>query len=243
MRRLTREGVLPGEAARIALAGATVTSADRSADVVRPLPLHDTDAAVRGLVRSAQGLDAGAIDRIVTGALQAHGVLWTWDCLLVPALVAVGHKWDTTGVGIAAEHLLTDCVARALGGAAPVVPEPRNARPVLLACAPDELHCLPLHALSAALGERGIDARVLGARVPSDALAAAIKRAVASAVFIWASDPALTGPHLLAAVPPTRPPVTVVVGGPGWVGDVPGPATRVQQLSAAVTSLQRAAVG
>jgi DNA-binding transcriptional MerR regulator len=246
MRRLTREGVLPAEAARIALAGSTAAVRDDPPDVVGtpgPVPLPDTGAALRGLVRAAQALDASAIDRMLKRALHAHGVLWTWDCLLVPALVAVGDKWGATGSGVDVEHLLTDCVVRNLAGATPEVADPRNARPVLLACAPEELHCLPLHALDAALAERGIDGRVLGARVPSDALAAAVDRAGASAVFIWASDPALTSADLLAAVPATRPPVTVVVGGPGWAGEVPHPAIQVKQLSAAVTTLQRAAVG
>ena len=40
----------------------------------------------------------------------------------------------------------------------------------LLACADEEQHSLPLEALAAALAERGIGARLLGARVPPDAL-------------------------------------------------------------------------
>ena len=55
-------------------------------------------------------------------------------------------------------------------------PEPRNGRPVLLACTPGELHSLPLSALAAALAEHGIGVRLLGGGLPAGALAAAVRR-------------------------------------------------------------------
>lgn len=243
MRRLTREGVLPGEAARIALAADPTPADPDDAPVARAVPLEDTEATVRGVVKAAQALDAAAIDRTIAAALQTHGVLWTWDGVIAPALIAIGERWDSTGGGVDVEHLLADCVLRALCSATPAIAEPRNARPVLLACAPEELHSLPLHAVAAALGERGIDSRVLGPRVPTPALTAAVRRAGASAVFVWAHSAPVADAEQLAAVPQLRPPVTVVVGGPGWAEDPPPPATRVGQLSEAVTVLSRAAVG
>ena len=42
---------------------------------------------------------------------------------------------------------------------------------ILLACADEEQHSLPLEALAAALAETGVPSRLLGARVPPDALA------------------------------------------------------------------------
>jgi DNA-binding transcriptional MerR regulator len=254
MRRLTREGVLPAEAARVALAA---DSAPKAAETPngesgswradpRAVPLHDTDAAVRGLVKAAQALDARSIDRTVTEALDTHGVMWTWDALVVPALTAIGDRWGTTGTGVDVEHLLAESILNALRTVGAWAPEPRNTRPVLLACAPEELHSLPLYALAAALLERGIDARVLGARVPPAALGAAVRRAGACAVFVWAHDSDLADTDQLAAVPPLRPSVALVVGGPGW-GETPaaGPnvATRVERLSEAVMVLHRAALG
>jgi DNA-binding transcriptional MerR regulator len=243
MRRLTREGVLPGEAARIALAADPTLSEAAEVPHERVVPLDDTEAAVRGLVKAAQALDAVAIDRTITAALQTHGVLWTWEGLIAPSLIAIGDRWGTSGGGVDVEHLLADCVLRALCSATPPIVDPRNARPVLLACAPEELHSLPLHAVAAALGERGIESRVLGPRVPAAALTTAVRRAGACAVFIWAHAPAVADAEQVAAVPQMRPPVAVVVGGPGWTADPAPPATRVGQLSEAVTVLQRAAVG
>jgi methanogenic corrinoid protein MtbC1 len=183
------------------------------------------------------------MDRAVSTALRSHGVLWTWDHLLAPALICIGDKWGAGGVGVDVEHLLADVILRSLCAVTPAVPEPRNARPVLLACGPDELHSLPLHAVAAALAERGVDVRVLGARVPPEALAAAVRRAGACAVFIWAHAAGTASVEQLAAVPSIRPGVVVVVGGPGWEADRVQGATLVGRLSEAVTALQRAAVG
>lgn len=245
MRRLTREGVLPAEAARIALMAATLDAAESAPTSAseRTVPLHDTEATVRGLIKAAQALDARSIDRTVAEALETHGVLWTWDSLLVPALTVIGDRWGSTGNGVDVEHLLAESILSGLRAVTATAPVPRNSRPVLLACAPEELHSLPLHALSAALAERGIDARVLGARVPPGALGAAVRRAGASAVFVWAHHQQMADLEQLSAVPAMRPAVALVVGGPGWRLAVPERATRVERLSEAVTVLQRAATG
>lgn len=249
MRGLTLEGVAPVEAARAALAAgdrlddATAESApDRHEAPV--VPLRSTDAVVRGLTRAALALDARTIDRTVVAALEKHGVLWTWDALLVPVLTGIGDRWQQTGAGVDVEHLMAESVMGALRSVMASAPAPRNARPVLLAAAPEELHTLPLQALAAALAERAIDARVLGARVPSQALATAVRRGGASAVFVWAHQSELADREQIASVPAMRPPVHMVVGGPGWPEQqgVPG-AEYVSSLSEAVTVLQRAAGG
>jgi methanogenic corrinoid protein MtbC1 len=248
MRRLTLEGISPAEAARAALEadsdqadGGTERAQPESQD--RVVPLHRTDAVVRGLTRAALALDARTIDRTVAEALERHGVLWTWDALIVPMLTAVGERWEATGNGVDVEHLASESILGALRSVGIAAPQPRNARPVLLACAPEELHTLPLGALSAALAERGIDARVLGARVPPEALTAAVRRGGASAVFLWAHRTSLADPEQVEAIPAMRPPVSIVVGGPGWEGAAPERATWVSSLSEAVTALQRAAGG
>jgi DNA-binding transcriptional MerR regulator len=242
MRRMTLDGVSPAEAARAALAlDLASVPVPPEAPAARVVPLHRTDAAVRGLTRAALALDARTIDRTVTDAFATHGVVWTWDSLLLPVLTAVGERWDASGNGVDVEHLLSESVLGALRSVA--APEPRNVRPVLLACAPEELHTLPIQAVSAALAERAVDARVLGARVPPAALAAAVRRGGASAVFLWAHRPELADPAQVEAVPVMRPPVQIVVGGPGWEDRVPEGATHTHSLSEAVTVLQRASGG
>lgn len=248
MRRLTLDGVSPAEAARAALAGSSRSPAAAPAQEpaeggARVLRLQSTDAAVRGLTRAALALDSRTIDRAVADAFDKHGVLWTWDALLLPVLTGIGERWQESGNGVDVEHLMAESVLGALRSVMVRAPAPRNARPVLLACAPEELHTLPLAALAAALAERAIDARVLGARVPGQALAAAVRRGGASAVFLWAHASEFADVDQVAAIPAMRPPVRVVVGGPGWQDAVPPEAEHVDTLSEAVTVLQRAAGG
>jgi len=243
MRRLTLEGVAPGEAARVALAGSASLGLAPPEDSTPTTvdPPASTDAAVRGLTRAALALDARSIDKVLVDAFGRHGVLWTWDALLLPVLAAIGERWADTGNGIDVEHLMAETVLGSLRSVMVAAPDPHNARPVILASAPEELHTLPLHALAAALAERGIDSRVLGARVPGPALAAAVRRGGASGVFIWAHRREIADLAQVEAVPAMRPPVRIVVGGPGWQDQVPPGTVHVSTLSEAVTVLQRAA--
>jgi hypothetical protein len=144
-------------------------------------------------------------------------VVATWTDLLVPVLTGIGERWRTTGSGVEVEHLLSECAEAALrGGADPAGPA-RNARPVLLAALEPEDHRLPLVALGAALAERRIATRPLGARLPARALVDAVTRTGALAVFLWSQGAA--GPGRLPdedALQAIRPPPVLLLGGPGW---------------------------
>ncbi len=234
MRRLALEGVPPGEAARVALsqpldgqpaAAPAAPLPDRSGRMSRRggpggrvLALPGAGASVRGLSRAAMALDAPAVMAMLREHLERDGVLHTWDHVLRPVLVAVGARWAATGDGVEVEHLLSDCAAMVLRARGDGV-EPLPGRPVLLACAPDERHALPLYALGAGLAERGIATRTLGAAMPVAALQAAVRRTGPAALFVWSQLPGTADPGMLAALPVTRPPTVVVVGGPGWVPD------------------------
>ena len=188
MQCLVLQGVPPGEAARVVLEGGPPSESPRRPGG-RVLPLPGAEDVVRGLGRAAMALDSGAVLECLTEQLDRHGVVATWERVMVPVLVSVGERWAATGEGVEVEHLLADCVATALR---------RHTRPVhatravLLACAPHEQHALPLLVLAAALAERGQAARVLGAAVPPEALLAAVRRTGPAAVFVW-SQRAATG--------------------------------------------------
>jgi hypothetical protein len=188
-------------------------------------------------------LDATTATVIVSDYLQRNGVVTTWDSLLVPVLQSIGERWESLDGGVAIEHLLSEVVLGCLRRSAAHAAAPTNARTVLLACAPDEQHSLPVHVLSAALAERRVDSRVLGGRVPVDALKAAVRRSGPAALFIWAHRPEVKPPDLVEQLPGMRPPVAVVVGGPGWLGQVPESAIYVESLPEAVSVLTRSALG
>ena len=169
-------------------------------------------ATARGLRRAALALDPADVDRLLDLAL-AGGVVPAWTMVIAPALRDLGSQYSIAGRYIAAEHLLSGAVSVALAR----VPRPRTRPQVLLACTPAEQHCLPLEALAAALAERGVASRMLGARMPINALQEALVRTGPAAVLIWAHTSATADYDQLAAAAGSRPrPPIVAACGPGW---------------------------
>lgn len=223
MRRLTRDGVPPADAARVALADAGPPAAEPTGPRPggpggRVLALPGAEEVARGLGRAAMALDSRTVTETVRRQLAEHGVLSTWEEVLAPVLVAVGQRWAATGEGVEVEHLLAECIGVALREVAETAHEPLGGRPVLLACAPGELHALPLYALAAALAEQGLGARLLGQALPADALSAAVRRTGPVLLFLWSQLPGTADRRVLEQLPVTRPATAVVVGGPGWAG-------------------------
>jgi len=202
----------------------------------RVLALPGASPEVRGLARAAMALDSGALRTALARAVREQGVVATWDDVLRPVLVAVGQRWAATGEGVEVEHLLAETATGVLRAVIDA-PEPRNGRPVLLACAPEELHSLPLSALAAALSERGIGGvRMLGGGLPAEALAAAVRRTGPGALLLWALLPQHADVGVLERLPVLRPPVCVLAGGAGWEGHrLPARVTYASDLTAAVT--------
>lgn len=252
MRRLVLEGVSPAEAAKTALASDTdSTGADlQFPDRLGHLPTHPggrvlalpgAEDLVRGLGRAAMALDGDAVHKGVADQLAEHGVVATWDAVIVPLLVAVGLRWARTGEGVEVEHLVSESISLALRGAVPF--PAATPRTVLLASAPDDLHTLPLYAVAAGLAESGVCSRVLGAAVPAEALQAAVRRTTPAAVLLW-SQTATTGDvSVLTSLPTLRPATAVVVGGPGWPDALPSHVTRADTLGAALDLLGQARSG
>lgn len=258
MRRLTLDGVPPAEAARVATSPAGADAAPQAAPLPdregrlrqrggpggRVLALPGADGVVRGLGRAAMALDAAALQRVLREQVERHGVLHTWEHVLRPVLVAAGERWAATGQGVEVEHLISDCAAAVLRTVADRAVEPPHRRPVLLACAPDDQHALPLHAMAAALAERGTATRTLGPALPAESLQAAVRRTGPALVFVWSQLPATAGRARLDRLPVTRPPTSVVVGGPGWAHhELPDRVTVASDLAAAVELAERAVGG
>ncbi|MFG1949880.1 MerR family transcriptional regulator [Micromonospora sp. NPDC048830] len=247
MRRLTAEGVTPAEAARWArhaplpawtappapIAPPPAPSVPTSAVAApvggraggsragggRGVPVGRAGPAARGLAQAAVRLDSAAIGEAITRHLAAEGVVATWDRLLRPVLAGIGDRHAATAGLIEVEHLVSRCVSETFAtvGRAGTATGPAR---ILLSCADEEQHTLPLEALAAALAEAGVAYRMLGARVPVPALVEAVNRTGPAAVVLWShtrdtADPAqltalLAGPHR---------PLLVLAAGPGWQGD------------------------
>lgn len=256
MQKLILRGVSPGDAARAALAApdlaAPALARSPVVDVLagRPGPGHGAGGqrialpgaspTARGLARAALALDDRLMGEMIQSALAKDGVVDTWQDLLVPVLTGLGSRVEHTGTCIETEHLLSSVTIGALCAALPGQLSADH-RAVLLACAPGDLHDLPLYALAGALAERGIGGRMLGADLPYTSLAAATRRTGPAAVFLW-SQIALTGdPDELPDLRPRRPATRVLLGGPGWPRDrVPDGILLVETLPEAVSEVMAA---
>jgi MerR family transcriptional regulator, light-induced transcriptional regulator len=239
--RQVRYRTLPGHSGRLALPAVNPLSLRAALAVPfrggRGLRLPGAAPQVRGLASAVLALDAGEIRRALTRSVAVRGVVLTWEELLRPLLAAVGLRWAATGRSVEAEHLLCD-VARSVLGAAGAARGPTAGRPALLACGPRERHDLPLAVLDAALAEHGVDVRCLGADLPPDALAAAVRRTGPAALLLWSQAPSTADPAVFGALPSCRPPTTLLAGGPGWAAaDLPARVTHVPDLTAAVLAV------
>ncbi|MEH0982245.1 MerR family transcriptional regulator [Micromonospora sp. CPCC 205556] len=242
MRKLTAEGVAPAEAARWAKQSPTASpGAEARLRAGRDgggqtIPVGRAGPAARGLARAAMRLDSAAISDTIGRALAANGVIATWDGLLRPVLAGIGERHAATAGLIEVEHLMSRCVSEAFAtvgrAGTPIGP----AR-ILLSCADEEQHTLPLEALAAALTEAGVAYRMLGARVPVAALIEAVNRTGPAAVAIWSHTRATADPGQLSAllgVP--RRPLLVLAAGPGWRADtLPAGVVRPVDLAEAVS--------
>ena len=181
----------------------------------RVLALAEGTPQARGLARAAMALDSPETWRILTEAIAAHGVLATWDRLAAPVLQAVGERWRATGEVVDVEHLFSETLVDVLRAVIVRHRPPRRPNPVLLACLEKEHHTLPLHALAAALAERGLGCRLLGGGMPPSSLVNAVRRTGPALVFLYAQLP-VGDEAVLGELPRQRPAPRLVVGGPGW---------------------------
>jgi methanogenic corrinoid protein MtbC1 len=166
--------------------------------------------------------------------------LWTWENVLMPVLVALGEKWEQTGEGVEQEHLLAESITGLFRGLANAVTEPENTRPVLLACAPHELHTIPMYAIAAGLAEQNVSTRILGARMPADALANAAKKIGPCAIVVWSQTQGTADSTVWDAVEPMRPAPLLVSVGPGWQPDLPEGVVKPHDFTSTLIALAAA---
>ena len=237
MRRLVVSGVAPGEAA---LASLTLTEVEPTAPPTgggAVIPLPRASAAARGLARAARALDGESCVRIIRESLDSVGVIVTWESLLAPVLIGIGDAWEANGAGVDVEHILSDSIEFTLATRAREVVSPREITGVLLASTDRDDHTLALWAVAAGLAERGICARMLGRRVPFDALADAMKRTGPAVVFLWSQIPGSADASELSQLPDMRPSPTVLIGGQGWTGEAPAGVERMLSLAETVSRI------
>jgi DNA-binding transcriptional MerR regulator len=232
MRTLVETGVPPAQAAGLAALASGGPAAHSPADAM---------ISPEMLIRAAVSLDAPLLCSMLGDAFARHGVMAAWQQLAVPALGELGAR-DTAVAGhVAVEHMLSGSLLTTLLAVITLAPPARTIRPVVLACAEEEQHVLPVYALHAELAGRGVDVRQLGGRVPRQALAHAVSTVHPVAVFVWSQVPATAQPGLLDSLPPGP---RIVIGGPGWRDRPPAHAVHLAgSLNEAATELAGCAFG
>ena len=230
MRTLVETGVPPAQAAGLAALAAGGPSGHAPADSMI-LPAL--------LIRAAVQLDAPLLCSMLGDAFARHGVIAAWQQLAVPALRELGARDPAVAGHGAVEHMLSGSLLTTLHAVITLAPPARTIRPVVLACAEEEQHVLPVYALHAELAGRGVDVRQLGGRVPRQALAHAVTTVHPAAVFVWSQVPATAQPGQLDGLPAG---LRIVIGGPGGQDRPPVPPAHLAgSLDEAVTELARCA--
>jgi len=214
MARLIMAGVAPKEAASKALklnlksGGTVIDKACRESE--------DQSDLVSLLYKSALKFEQLKIETLIRKSITDVGVEATWVEIIAPLLTEVGDDWVRTGDGIEVEHFLSEILRKILSENFGNISQPKNARPVLLACVGNEVHSLALTALAAVLAESKIDCIFLGARTPQVALNQVVLKSAPSAIFLWAQLSENADRSFVSELPTIRPAPRVLLGGPGW---------------------------
>ena len=206
----------------------------------RVVAMPDGSPQSRGLARAAMSLDTYETHRILREMIRREGVVPAWNSMIMPVLRALGERTRMTGDGIDVEHAFSEVVLGVMRSVAITVPPPGNAPVVLLACADSDYHSLPLHALAAALAERGVPTRMLGSGLPPHALAASVRRTGPSVIVLFAR---MSGADAgdVDGLRRQRPTPTVVLAGPGWQPETfPSSVRTASSLLEAVDEVLRA---
>jgi DNA-binding transcriptional MerR regulator len=211
MRRLVLSGVPPKEAALVA-----VNADPKESEDLPVIEFLERPEIIASLIRALNGVDKNFIESVIRSEILAKGLITTWVEVIVPTLTELGEIWSRTGNGIDSEHLLTEILKRILRDSVSDVEKPLNSRPVVLAAIGEELHCLALHALAAALAEKNIEVHFLGARMPFGSLVELVRKTAPPVVFLWAQLPENADYSAATSLPAMRPAPRLLLGGPGW---------------------------
>ena len=220
MARLIVAGVTPKDAAvkALALSAKSAKSAKSIKSKVEKV-IEASEAKcdlVALLYKSAMKFDQANIEKLIKKSISESGLEATWVEVIAPLLTDVGDDWVRTGTGIEVEHFLSEVLRKILSENLGRISNPKNSRPVLLACVENEYHSLALAALAAVLAEARIECIYLGARTPQSALNEVIIKSAPPAIFLWAQLSENADHKYVKSIPTIRPAPRILLGGPGW---------------------------
>jgi methanogenic corrinoid protein MtbC1 len=139
--------------------------------------LPSTKTLMGRFLRAALDGRMATARRVVLEAVEAGLPLErVQEEVLKPALYEVGERWEAGRLAVSQEHEVSALVRDILGELAARVPDAESPRTLAVAaCAPGELHDLGLRMLTTELRRDGWAVHFLGANVPPEALAQAVR--------------------------------------------------------------------
>ena len=184
MKTLIDSGVSAAEAARLALE----SSAPGVAAATGGAAVWALDVQAERLRLALEGFEEAEANTLLDEALAGLTVETVADHIVLPAMRAIGERWESGEVSVAQEHFATGVlrgrmlsVARNWGAGS----GPR----ALLACPPGEDHDLGLVVFGVVLRARGWRITYLGPDTPIETIAETAKQLRPDAIVIAALDP------------------------------------------------------
>lgn len=171
-------GVAAAEAAQLALAESSPVDGGSGWE-------HETRVLAEALENFEEQGAQLAFDRLLA-ALTVEAVL---SAVVLPYLHDLGRRWESGDVSVAQEHFASNLLRGRLHGLARGWDRGSGPR-ALLACAPGELHDLPLIAFGIALHGRGWRITFLGPDTPIATVAETAARISPQLIVLTAVDPA-----------------------------------------------------
>jgi hypothetical protein len=139
-----------------------------------PDPTVDLGLARARIMAATRDLDGATVRDVLLDCLLVRGVDATVTEVIMPVLRAVGDDWEAGRLGVVHEHFVSSSFRGVLGELRLPV-DGQQARTVVLAAPPRELHDLPLELFGAMLHARWWRVVSLGANTPMTAIGEAVR--------------------------------------------------------------------
>ncbi|MGE5334814.1 MAG: MerR family transcriptional regulator [Nitrososphaerota archaeon] len=153
------------------------------------VPNHDLVSAQHSLMDALLSYDSVRATMVLTAATARHPLDRVVLAVIGPALAEIGDRWRAGELEVATEHFASNLLRHQLLEWVRTSPPPFQVRPIVLACAPDELHEGSLLMLAVLLRRLRWPVLYLGQSLPLSDLAALVERVEpALVVFVAMSD-------------------------------------------------------
>ncbi len=156
-------GMRPAEAARLAKRVVPEAVVD-----------DDPGVLVERLIEAAGRMDDAAARRALDLAFARRLPAQAYDEVISPAIIRIGELWSNGALSVAHEHVVTAVMRERLADRLRETLPEGATETAVLACPGDEEHELGLYGLALHVAAWGVRPVFLGARVPPEALAAAV---------------------------------------------------------------------